>query len=140
MRSRKSSCKPPPGGIPGVPEDAAIELLKPVKGLADAPRAWYQSFTKALDGMGCKAAQLDQCVYLSGVPQGILALHVDDMLCGGAEWFHEHVLKKPRGRFHLKHFKRREGDFLAGTSGRRVQHTCQSERVLGELGVREDFS
>ena len=108
--------KPPPGGIPGLPEGAIIELLKPVYGLADAPKAWHDSFTKALHEIGCKSSQLDRCVYLCrsecGNLQGIIALHVDDMLSGGTPWFHEPVLKRLREMFPFKHFKKREGEFL----------------------------
>ena len=108
--------KVPPGGIPGLPEGAIFELLKPVYGLADAPRAWHESFTRALSDIGCHASQLDRCVYLcrgeNGTLQGIIALHVDDMLCGGTEWFQEQVLRRLRETFPFKHFKKREGEFL----------------------------
>ena len=49
----------PPGRIPSVSEGAVIELLKPVYGFADAPRAWHRSFTKALASMDCVALKLD---------------------------------------------------------------------------------
>ncbi|CAE7633612.1 GIP [Symbiodinium pilosum] len=106
----------PPGGIPGVPEGAVIELLKPVYGLADAPKAWHRSFTQALAKLGCVASKLDQCVYFcrssDGVLQGIIALHVDDMACGGTQWFHDSVLRRLREAFPFKHFKKKAGDFL----------------------------
>ena len=81
------------------------------------PRAWHKSFPKALASMHCVASKLDdQCAYMcrsrDGVLQDIIALHVDDMVCGGTTWFHGVVLKKLREALPFKCFKKKAGDFL----------------------------
>ena len=53
----------PPNGIPGVESGVLIEALKTVYGLAVAPLAWYTSFTKALQGLGCRQSRMDSCLY-----------------------------------------------------------------------------
>ena len=91
----------PESGIPGVPKDSIVELLKPVYGLADAPVAWYRSFSKTLKQLDCVQSSLDPCVFYhfhptTGVVQGALALHVDDMLVGGTVSFMSEVIGKLR--------------------------------------------
>ena len=42
----------PPGGIPGVPEDALIEVIGHVYGLNDSPAAWHRTLDAALREAG----------------------------------------------------------------------------------------
>ena len=46
--------KVPSDGIPGVDSESVIELIKPVYGLADAPRLWWKSLTKTLGELGMR--------------------------------------------------------------------------------------
>ena len=79
----------PPGGIEGVGGECLIEAVKAVYGLADAPLAWYQSFRRSLESLGCRRSAFDQCIYYvyskhgSHDLIGIVAVHVDDMIRGG---------------------------------------------------------
>lgn len=87
----------PPGGIPGVDDpDSVIELVPPVYGFADAPRAWNVSVTRYLRSLGLKQSSLDPCVmYLHNDAKklcGVLAIHVDDLVRGGSEKFYEQVI------------------------------------------------
>ena len=36
-----------------------VELIKPVYGLVDVPRLWWESLSKTLVGLGMKASELD---------------------------------------------------------------------------------
>jgi len=53
----------PRDGIPQLAHDAIIELIKPVYGLADAPRLWWKSLTKSLVELGMTQSRLDVCVF-----------------------------------------------------------------------------
>ena len=44
----------PPGGIPGVPADALVEVVGHVYGLSDAPAAWQRTLHAALVEAGFK--------------------------------------------------------------------------------------
>ena len=72
--------------VPGV----IWKLLKPVYGLADAPRGWYLALDQQMRVMGCENCVYDPAMYLnynrSGerkMIEGIAVTHVDDILHGG---------------------------------------------------------
>ena len=89
--------EPPPGGIPGCDEDdeCLLEAVKTVYGLADAPKAWWKSFTAALVKLGMRPSKFDPCVFWyfhEGVIEGTIALHVDDMVLGGGLEFQKKIV------------------------------------------------
>ena len=78
--------------VPGV----IWKLLKPVYGLADAPRGWYLALDQQMRAMGCENCAYDPAMYLnyqisskSGkkMIEGIAVTHVDDILHGGNDEF-----------------------------------------------------
>jgi hypothetical protein len=106
----------PPNGIPGVEPGVLVEALKTVYGLADAPLAWYNSFTKALQGLGCRQSRMDSCLYYAYSRHdpheliGMIALHVDDMCLRGNEEFETRVLAPLKSPF--KHWHKSKGMFV----------------------------
>lgn len=107
--------KIPKDGIPGQSSDDVVEVLKCVYGLVDAPRMWWQSFSRTLVGLGMKQSELDPCTffwYANGELGGLICLHVDDMIIGGNTEFHEVVLQPLRNRYPFKHWKKGSGMFL----------------------------
>ena len=109
--------KLPEGGLPGLASNSIIELLKPVYGLADVPVAWFKSFSCVLLSFACVQSAMDPCVFMYFAPdlletQGIIALHVDDMMLGGAEVFIKQVMELVRKKYPFKHFKVGSGEFL----------------------------
>lgn len=108
----------PPGGIEGVDGECLIEAVKAVYGLADAPLAWYQSFTRSLESLGCRRSAFDQCIYYvyskhgSHDLIGIVAVHVDDMIMGGNEEFQQRVLGPLKEKYPFKHWHEDKGTFL----------------------------
>ena len=98
----------PRGGVPGVPEGTLVRLVKPVYGLMDAPRAWWLALTRTLEKMGMKQSKLDPCVYYyfkDGKPDGVIAVHVDDLLMAGSEHFQKKVLEPLRKAYPFKKWK-----------------------------------
>ena len=69
-----------------------------------------------------KQSVLDPCVFFwfhEKQCQGIFAVHVDDILFGGTDLFHEKVVCNLKQRYPFKHWKQKHADFL----GRRlIQH------------------
>lgn len=111
--------KIPKEGIPNHDNMDVVEVLKCVYGLVDAPRAWWSSFSQTLRSLGMRQSELDPCLfywYDDEKLQGCVALHVDDMLIGGTNKFHEVVLSKLKQRYPFKHWKVGSGMFL----GRRL--------------------
>jgi hypothetical protein len=112
----------PPGGFPGIPQDSIFELTKCVYGLMDAPLRWWRSLTTTFRQLGVKQSVLDPCVFFwfhEKQCQGIFAVHVDDILFGGTDLFHEKVVCNLKQRYPFKHWKQKHADFL----GRRlIQH------------------
>ena len=105
----------PKDGVPGYGKECLAELVKCVYGLCDAPRSWWESFSKTLKNLGMRQSELDPCTYYwyhEGELQGLVALHVDDMIIGGSEEFHEKVLFQLRQVYPFKHWKTGGGKFL----------------------------
>ena len=77
----------PPGGIPGVPNDAVIMIIGNVYGKNDAPAVWYQSFDQEARAAGFERSSFDKCLYYvrdkEGKLCGVLVVHVDDTASGG---------------------------------------------------------
>ena len=98
----------------GITEGAVVELVKCVYGLSDAPRAWWESFSKTAQSLGLKQSELDLCVFLwfENSLQGILSLHVDDMVLGGSQKFHEFLVPQLKKKYFFKHWKTKQGMFL----------------------------
>jgi hypothetical protein len=93
---RQVSFSPPTGSealfreLPGLESfDANLEvlnLLKPVYGLRDAPKAWKVRLNQALEGLGIYAIPTDAGTYVlheSGRLCLVLTTHVDDLKCCG---------------------------------------------------------
>ena len=90
-----------------------LEMIKPVYGLKDAPRAWRKRLHLAMGEMHAVALRTDTCLYVwrnaSGGLAAICSAHVDDIKLAGEEqvvtyilrqltkWFGE--LKVSRGSF-----------------------------------------
>eukprot|EP00435_Cladocopium_sp_Y103_P075952 s11_g70.t1 len=108
--------KPPKDGIPGVNEGELVELIKPVYGLVDAPRLWWESLSKTLVGLGMKASELDGCMFYkhdaSGNLAGIIAFHVDDLVFGGNDQFLRDGFEPLKAKYPFKHVKEGSGEFL----------------------------
>lgn len=122
----------PAGGIPGVDQDAIIELVKPVYGLADAPNCWYKSIRAFLLSCGLKQSSFDPCIFMKhdvhGILQGVLAIHVDDLAMGGNKNFHDSVLVPLREKYPFKHWHLGGGDFL----GKKVEQRKDMSIVISQ--------
>ena len=55
--------KQPPGGIPGLPESAVIEVLGNIYGQNDAPAAWFGTFKQAAIDAGWIQSSFDSCLF-----------------------------------------------------------------------------
>ena len=65
-----------------------MKMLKSAYGLADAPLLWFREATRRLQALGWTPQLLDKCTFgyynpKTKVLDGILVLHVDDMLLAG---------------------------------------------------------
>jgi hypothetical protein len=74
-------------------------ILKNLPGQRQGAREWYWHFRQFLtDELGFSWCDIQPC--LAKTPQGIVLLHVDDVLfCGSSEYFHKVFLEKCQKRF-----------------------------------------
>jgi hypothetical protein len=80
----------------GASYDTRMKLLKPMYGQTDAPRAWYLEARSRMLRLGFTPHPLDPCLFMSfrtsdGTPpvlDGLVCLHVDDMLGSGDPHLH----------------------------------------------------
>lgn len=104
----------PAGGIPGVPDNALIEVLGHVYGLNDSPSAWYKRLNQALLDAGFEKSQFDSCLYYlrdNGRLTGIYGVHVDDCATGGTGVKYEQALEKLKSTFDFRKWRVGDGDF-----------------------------
>ena len=121
----------PPGGIDSLEEGVLIEAVKAVYGLADAPLAWYESFSANLIRLGCRRSKFDNCLYSQRNPKkviGVLALHVDDMCLGGNQEFVETIVEPLKKMYPFKHWHHGKGDFL----GKWVEQKGNGDIVISQ--------
>ena len=81
------------------------KLNKPVYGLIDAARCWYQTVKRVLEELGCTALTLDRSIYIfrhDNAFAGFLIIHVDDFLIGGNESFKKIIITQLMKRFQIR--------------------------------------
>ena len=86
------------------------KLEKGAYGLIDAPYMWYPAILEELTRLGFEQSPFDPYVFLlrealTGRPEGVIGLHVDDGLCGGNQRFQTVLEKKyPFGSKRIQQF------------------------------------
>ena len=108
--------KQPPGGIPGLPESAVIEVLGNIYGQNDAPAAWFGTFKQAAIDAGWTQSSFDSCLFTLRSKQdnsliGVLGVHVDDTALGGAGPEFRLAVEKLRARFPYRKWRVNSGEF-----------------------------
>ena len=105
----------PPGGIPGVPSDALVEVTGHVYGLNDSPSAWQQKLHRELLSVGFVASRFDPCLYTlrdeSGALVGIYGVHVDDCATGGFGPKYDKAMAQLKSKFEFRKWRFLDGDF-----------------------------
>ena len=76
-------------------EGCVWKLKKPLYGLNDAPRSWYNKVKKEMLSLGAMKSKYDDALFIwhneNGL-YGLLASHVDDFTFGGADEFMNNVI------------------------------------------------
>lgn len=104
----------PKGGIPGVPDDALIEVLGHVYGLNDSPSAWFRKLSAELTRVGFEKSQFDSCLFYfreGNKLRGIYGVHVDDCVTGGEGEAYNAAINELRRTFEFRKWRIGEGDF-----------------------------
>ena len=104
----------PAGGIPGVPDDALIEITGHVYGLNDSPSAWYRKLDSELHAAGFERSKIDSCIYYmreDGKLSGVYGIHVDDCATGGSGKKYEDALNYLKQKFEFRKWRNHDGDF-----------------------------
>ena len=97
-------------------QDHLFEVIKPIYGLNDSPQKWFLKFDRIVKGLGWTQSKLDHCIYFLWVGQklqGILGVHVDDVLLGGQGRVFESSIQKLRDTFPFRKWKKGSGSFVA---------------------------
>ena len=84
-------------------ENVIWKLKKVVYGLCDASRSWYLRMIEVLTNLGMKLTAYDQAVmtYKTNVLEGIVMIHVDDILYFGTQNFLSKVIQPFMRQFHI---------------------------------------
>lgn len=106
----------PPGGIPGLPSDAVIEILGNLYGQNTAPAMWFETFRNAAIEGGWTQSKYDSCLFTLRSAQdqsliGIMGVHVDDTALGGAGEEFKAAVTRLREKFPYRKWRIGSGDF-----------------------------
>ena len=84
-------------------ENVIWKLKKVVYGLTDASRSWYLRVNEVLDKLGMKKSSIDNAVYTFGESEleGVMIIHVDDVLYFGSEKFLKEVIVPFKNTFKI---------------------------------------
>ena len=85
-------------------DDTLWLLKKTVYGLCDAARAWYSRMVKALQELGGLQCSLDMSMFYwrqDGHLDGMLCLHVDDILYCGSQNFNDTIITSLQKQFRV---------------------------------------
>ena len=134
--SRNLYMRPPREGLPGVSQSSLLELKKGVYGLCNAPRLWWRKLRQVLLTLGFVELKLLPCVFVmwnfddNAKPvslQGILAVHVDDVILTGNDLF-ERVLVKLKQQLTFGKWYHREFEY----TGRTVRQNDDGEIFVSQ--------
>ena len=114
------------------PKEAKSEflwkMLRCPYGLSDAGRHWYLRLKEKLTQLGMVPCRYDQALFTwfcSGSFAGLLICHVDDILFGGQQQFHEQVIIKLKSSFTIG----LEEDTNLKYLGLRIKQSCNGIKV-----------
>ena len=115
-RWRQLYAHQPPGGIPGLPSDATVEILGNICGQNDAPAFWFATFKEAASSIGWVASSFDQCLYtlrsrVDNTLIGVMGNHVDDTALGGSGPEFEAAVAALLKRFPYRKWRINDGEF-----------------------------
>ena len=104
----------PPGGIPGLPREAVVEVVGNVYGQNDAPLAWHRTFDSEAVQIGWERSKFDPCLYFLREDSklvGVMGVHVDDTALEGSGQKFQQAVKASRQRFPYRKWRIGQGEF-----------------------------
>ena len=84
--------------------ESVWRLKRPLYGLCDAPRSWYDTMSAFLLSLGGIKSAIDEAMFMwfkGSKLIGHLACHVDDMNYTGSEVWNEKVIKAVKDKFNI---------------------------------------
>ena len=139
--SRNLYMRPPREGLPGVSPSSLLELKKGVYGLCNAPRLWWRKLRQVLLALGFVELKLLPCVFVMwnfdehANPvslQGILAVHVDDVILTGDDLF-EKVLVKLKQQLTFGKWYHREFEY----TGRTIRQAENGDIFISQMNYSQ---
>ena len=100
--------------LPDHDAEQLFEVIRPIYGLNDSPQKWFMKFDTTIKKLGWTQSKLDHCTYFFWVGtelQGVLGVHVDDVVLGGRGKRFEQSIKRLRDTFPFRKWKIGAGSF-----------------------------
>ena len=111
------------------------KLKKPLYGLGDSARLWYETLRNKLIEIGCKISILDQSVFRYYDEKnnliGVLVSHVDDLLYAGNSKFHRECMKQVLATFKISRLHTKDFTYLGWSIGQNKGHITVDQRQYG---------
>ncbi|CAE7334635.1 RE2, partial [Symbiodinium microadriaticum] len=116
-----------------------VRLRKPMYGLCDAPRAWYDEASRRLEQAGFTKHSLDACLFLYFAPdlRCAVGLHVDDLLGTSSPDSKDFIKKSLLELFSFRDYREDQDEFeFLGVSVKKEAHgghSCGHDNYLAKL-------
>ena len=122
--------------------ETVLRLRNVVYGLVNAPKKWWDSFKKSLIENGFTSCALDPCAFvlrMGGKFNGVLGVHVDDVIGGGDETF-DRIMTAVRkefdvGAWDIDSFRFKGRQISQMPNGEIVFDMEQCKHELEQIGV-----
>lgn len=119
-----------------------FRIRKAVYGLLNAPRRWMEKLSQELKKLGWIPCTLDNCVWRlfdKDRLTGVLGIHVDDVVCGGAGNIYEDSIRRLQSVFPFGSWKDpcKEKVVFCGCELSQKEDKIQLKQERYALGVNE---
>lgn len=102
--------------LPGYSREQLFEVIKPLYGFNDSPQRWFSKFSRTVKEDDWEQSKLDHCVFFlrcreTGCLQGVLGVHVDDVILGGKGQRFQNSVQRLKEIFPFRKWKTFQGTF-----------------------------
>eukprot|EP00438_Fugacium_kawagutii_P025213 Skav222622 [mRNA] locus=scaffold4205:86469:93548:+ [translate_table: standard] len=126
-------------GLPDYDPEILYEVIRPIYGLNDSPQKWFLKFESTVKSQKWIQSQLDRCVFYlweGSTLQGVMGVHVDDVVIGGRGPLFDKSLAELRASFPFRKWQIGKGTFCGAdltqdehTFGITVSQTSFAEKL-----------
>lgn len=122
--------------LPDYDPELLYEVIRPIYGLNDSPQRWFVKYESTVKSQKWVQSQLDRCVFYlweGDQLQGVMGVHVDDVVIGGRGRLFDQALAELRSTFPFRKWEIGKGTFCGAD-------LWQDEKTFGITVSQTNFA